>query len=73
MNVEEVRQFISDWAVVIAAVLGVIIAWKNASETIIGAWRKLNLYYRLNRVEENIEVLNDEVDVLRQTEKGAKV
>lgn len=62
MSIIEIRDFVQDWSVLIAAVLGVIIAWDKAKTTL-GVWaRNLNLYHRMRLVEENVDELKRNID-----------
>lgn len=54
MIVEDIREFLSDWTLAIASILGLVIAWNNTKETV-GRWFKnINLYRRMGKVEEEI-------------------
>lgn len=55
--IEEVRIFLTEWALAIAALLGLIIAWRNTKETIFGVYKNLNLYSRIHRLEIKIKEL----------------
>lgn len=60
MSIEELRQFVNDWALVGAAVLGLIVAYDKARGTL-GRWLgKINLYHRVRIVEEDVEQLKVE-------------
>ena len=57
--IEDLREFLSDWTLAIASVLGLIVAWNNAKTTITRWFRRLNLYARVSRVEEDVEELQN--------------
>lgn len=49
--VEEVRIFLTQWALAIAAILGLIVAWKNSKETLYNMYKAINLYRRVHKLE----------------------
>lgn len=52
--IEEARIFLTQWALAIAAILGLIIAWRNAKETLYNIYKEINLYRRMHKVERTL-------------------
>lgn len=57
--IEEVRVFLTQWALAIAAILGLVVAWRNAKDTIYNMYKHLNLYQRIHKVEKKVHKLID--------------
>jgi hypothetical protein len=55
--IEDFRDFLSDWTLAIASLLGLIAVWNSTKDTINKWIRNINLYRRMAKVESEVEQL----------------
>lgn len=59
--IESVRQFLSDWALAITSVLGLIIVWNQAKATIMKWAHQINIFNRVHTVEIEVDKIEAEL------------